>query len=168
MDGEKNKRIRLLVSTFLFCLKFSSYSFCIIVSRYPSRHCSPFSTVYALISHSNVWVWESVFLVCFLNVATFRVRLMYCNIFFFHFILYVWFLCVFFSLSQVVSTIIWTCTLYGVRFEHYYRKKWRIHEQRQINAQRVLQTTHSTMPYGYAFYNIIWECRNVNQTSLIF
>lgn len=36
------------------------------------------------------------------------------------------------------------------------------------NAQRVLQTTHSTMPYGYAFYNIIWECRNVNQTSLIF
>lgn len=29
---------------------------------------------------------------------------------------------------QVISSIIWTCTVYGVRFKYYYQKKWATHE----------------------------------------
>lgn len=145
----KNKRIRLLVSTFLFCLKFSSYSFCIIVSRYPSRHCSPFSTVYALISHSNVWVWESVFLVCFLNVATFRVRLMYCNIFFSFYFICLVFVCFFFSLSS--------------RFDYYmnlhtlWRTFWALLPKKVKNT-RTTPNKRSTSFTNDTLNNAIWLC----------
>lgn len=142
MEGEKTANTFISFNFSFFCLKFSSHSFCIIVSRYPSRHCSPFSTVYALISHSNVWVWENVFFsVWFLNVATFRVRLMYCNIFFFvHFICLV--LCVFFRYRSSRFRLLYE----PAHFMAYVlsiitEKKWRIHEQRQKNSSSFTNDT---------------------------
>lgn len=87
---------------------------------------------------------------------------------------YIFFICLVLFFASF-STIIWTCTLYGVRFKHYYRKKLKNtrtnqNVKREKNTHRtrwVLQPTVQQCHMAMHFI-IYWIVAIVNQTKFNF